>query len=832
MPRQPLAVSLLRERSVSFVGFSRAPMAPTDRMLPARRSALFWIAGLFAILAVGGWLWMRRDREGTPGDPASELASEKVAARFAGSASCRPCHEEAFAAWEHSHHAAAELPISRERHADAFRPERLVSHGTQETKIRERAGHFEIVSRGSDGKPTPFRPARVIGVAPLWQPVVAAPGGRYQVLDVAFDPAEEEWFNVFGDEDRRPDEWGYWANRGMTWNSMCASCHTTDFQKRYDDGNDAYDSRFVELGVGCESCHGPRAEHVESMLQRGPAAPADTSSSRLVSWPPRSFGAGSPGQPLVQPIGSPAAGTLDFYFQACGGCHARRVELTGRFRAGAHFLDHYRPVIPDQTEIYYPDGQVHEEDFEFVSFLSSRMYEQGVRCVHCHEPHSGELRASGNDLCLGCHGGSIDPAKHSGHDPTGEGGQCINCHMPQTVYMQRHRRHDHGFTIPDALLTREHGIPNACNRCHTDRSTEWAIEASERLFGTRLDRWTRTRTRAVARGRTGEADAAPALLDVLAEDPSALWRSVAIELLGDYAFADARVEEALVERLSDEEPIVRATAVRRLDPLGPERLSDHALAKVRALLADPYRVVRNEAAWLLRRGLPNDAPQLAELRHQLQINSDQPTGALQRATFLIDRRALEPLALPRAIDWLERSVEWDPNTAFLQRSLATAYSLDGRSRDAIRALRQATQIEPESSAWHFDLALAHGEIEEYAEAAAALEEALDLDANFARAWYNLALVRDQMRDERAALEAIDAAIRIEPRNADYHFTRATLCESYGQLAAALESVEQALAEVRAEAVRVAASSRRSLELTESGRRLGAYRARLLEALGE
>ena len=34
--------------------------------------------------------------------------------------------------------------------------------------------------------------------------------------------------------------------------------------------------------------------------------------------------------------------------------------------------------------------------------------------------------------------------------------------MPVTTYMQRHPRHDHGFTIPDPLLTKQFGTPNAC----------------------------------------------------------------------------------------------------------------------------------------------------------------------------------------------------------------------------------------------------------------------------------------------------------------------------------------------------------------------------------
>jgi len=59
----------------------------------------------------------------------------------------------------------------------------------------------------------------------------------------------------------------------------------------------------------------------------------------------------------------------------------------------------------------------------------------------------------------------IDPATHSHHGAEGTDATCVTCHMPVTTYMQRHPRHDHGFTIPDPLLTKKFGIPNACNRC-------------------------------------------------------------------------------------------------------------------------------------------------------------------------------------------------------------------------------------------------------------------------------------------------------------------------------------------------------------------------------
>ena len=60
--------------------------------------------------------------------------------------------------------------------------------------------------------------------------------------------------------------------------------------------------------------------------------------------------------------------------------------------------------------------------------------------------------------------------------------------------MQRDPRHDHGFLKPDPLLTKELGIPNACNRCHTDRTVDWAITHADAWYGTKMQSRQRERT--------------------------------------------------------------------------------------------------------------------------------------------------------------------------------------------------------------------------------------------------------------------------------------------------------------------------------------------------
>ena len=172
------------------------------------------------------------------------------------------------------------------------------------------------------------------------------------------------------------------------------------------------------------------------------------------------------------------------------------------------------------------------------------MHTAGVRLIDCHDVHSGQPLFDGNALCMRCHAGGgpfpkaplINPATHTFHKFDSAGSQCVNCHMPQTTYMQRHGRHDHGFTIPDPLLTKQTGIPNACNRCHADKTTDWAVTAAENWYGAKMDRPSRQRAMTIASARRGKDSAKAELLALLNDtNQSFYWRSACVQLLAQWA---------------------------------------------------------------------------------------------------------------------------------------------------------------------------------------------------------------------------------------------------------------------------------------------------------
>ena len=685
-------------------------------------------------------------------------------AAYAGSKRCAECHAAEYEKWKNSHHALAEQDVPPEVIAEAFAPGKPFQHASQQTTPLLEDGKPVLIADGLGGKDEKHRVSHVIGVYPLLQFLVHGTGNRLQATEACWDPTRKEWFNVYGTEDRFAGEWGHWTGRGMNWNSMCAYCHNTRLQKGYDAGKDDYVTTRVERGVGCEACHGAMEDHSE--------------------WQEKNKGL--KGDPTLGRV--PRSAMLDL----CASCHARRGELDGDFLPGHNFLDHFNPGIVDQANLWYPDGQNLDEDFEWAAFTGSRMHAAGVTCANCHDLHSGKRLIADNMLCMQCHmtgalkAPVIDPLQHTFHKPDSTGSDCTTCHMPLTTYMQRHPRHDHGFTSPDPLLTIELGIPNACNRCHTDKTPEWSLGFVEKWYGEKMNKRPRARTRAIAAARRGDPAARDGLLAVLespAETP--YWKAVAAGMLEPWVHEEA-VLPALTRAAASTNALVRAHALRALAPLA-ESGHPAALAQATQSVRDPVRLVRYHAAWALRGRLPEGDPALRELRQTLAHNADQPTGQVQLGLAALARGKPE-----EALRHYSRAVAWDARSPGVRHDFAVILSMIGRNEEARQQMQTAVQLEPGSAEYRFKLALSAAGTGDSAAALAGLEETVKLDPGHARAWHNLGLARAQAGQLPAAIDALGKAEELSPSDPDPCYARATIHLRAGDPAAARAAAQKAL----------------------------------------
>ena len=599
----------------------------------------------------------------------------------------------------------------------------------------------------------------VIACDPLWQYLVELEPGRFQATEMAWDPGQKEWFSVFGSEERTPGEWGHWTGRGMNWNSMCARCHMTACAKNYDAATDAYSSQWIEQGIGCVQCHGAMSGH-ESV---------------------------EPGRQAIENI----SGDPGRMMQTCAACHSRAENLTPSFQLGDAYEDHYRLQLPVDPRLYHPDGQILDEVFVFGSFRHSRMHVARVTCMDCHEPHSGALKLpqENNAICLQCHGAPgrlnaplIDPTAHSFHGPDSPGNRCVECHMVETTYMQRDPRRDHGFIISDPQLASELGVPNACNRCHSDQTLEWALGHYETWYGPKMaGSRHRERARAVADAYGGENGVIGRLLALIETEKVSAWRASLLALAVQVAPANPQTLATATGLLGDGDAFVRGAAVRALANNPASRPA------LETALDDPARLVRLDAAWALSPALPEGSAARRELDVYLDDARDQPGGRYRIAQHLFNRGKFH-----EAVDQVRGAMKWDPLSPVFPDGLGFMLSAQRRPAEAAQAFEQASKLAPDEAQTAFHAALAWSEAGDMARAESMLGEALRRDRSLARAWYNLGLLQARTERLEQARTSLGEAERLSPQEPEFAYALATVLVRLDRKPEARLAAERAL----------------------------------------
>jgi tetratricopeptide (TPR) repeat protein len=686
-------------------------------------------------------------------------------AEYAGSHECQKCHAEVYQKWQHSHHGLAERPLSQRKDAEAFENQKECKFGSQKVQPNTKGERFYVESLGFEKKYENYVVERVIGHAPLRQFLVQGQGGRLHALEACYDPKLKDWFNVYGDEDRQPGEWGHWTGRGMVWNQMCASCHNTRLFKNYDSSKDEYQTRQVEYGVGCESCHGGMKKHVIWQQQKKTEQGKD---------------------PYLNVM------TRDQHTENCAGCHALRTELTGDFVPGESFWDHYQLSLTDLSDTFYPDGQIRGEDYEFTSFLSSKMHQAGVRCSDCHDMHSMKTILPGNLLCMRCHtpGGfpnapAILPTAHSFHGENSTGNQCINCHMPQTLYMQRHWRHDHSFSIPDPQLTIDHAVPNACNRCHQDKDANWSLSAVKQWYGEKPRRATQVRADAIAKARKNSQEAPGLLKNLLMNEKHPMWQATLAACLSPWNDL-ASVRSVLMEVIQrkEVEPVVATQVIRSLE----NQMNQPGVeAVITQQLNAKTRGVRDAAAWVTRTSAKGGSPAHEDLKYRLNLNLDQPSGQMLMMQYHHSQGRVD-----LAIEHAQKAIAWDPYSPPFHHDLALLYSQAGQTTQVIQKLKDALQLNPNEGYWYYELGLAYYENKEIEKAIQVLEIAMQKMPQFSRAAYNLALAYHEQGRSNDAVQILLKAEQYSPQDPDLPYVRATLLVQQKRWIEAQLAVRQAL----------------------------------------
>jgi len=398
------------------------------------------------------------------------------------------------------------------------------------------------------------------------------------------------------------------------WSNACDSCHSVN-PGFADPGVGPGRAQVVDLGIACESCHGPGAQHV---------------SHHQAPW--SRYGQ-TPTDDIVVPNELPP----DLSASLCGVCHGDLVDKGGaperRFLPGDRLEDWNWVVQRDLTQFpeevqaailddderieggYWDDGTVRVVGRDYNGLALTPCHTNGeMDCTTCHSMHDADpvdqLRpeaVQGDAMCSNCHGPEAADPNHSHHPGAGAGGPgCYDCHMPRTTWGLLTAIRAHRVDQPEAAKLWGNR-PHACTLCHLELTRDQQAAALNDWYGQTS---TPVVAPPVAQGRS-------ALLD-LALRGDAVQRGVAavsLALLDTRRSSDlppAVAARVLAELLLDPYTAVRYAAIHALadlpgfedireqDYLGPaelrraarERVIDRASAAVKDLPDDPRVFLR------------------------------------------------------------------------------------------------------------------------------------------------------------------------------------------------------------------------------------------------
>jgi predicted CXXCH cytochrome family protein len=467
------------------------------------------VAAVLAVVLLGGGWWLL-ERAALPLAPPAEWS----AVGSVSSETCAKCHPDHYDSWHRTYHRTMTRDATPENVKGDF-DNAVYEYLGQKTWLTREGDTFfmktvdadwelrraQIAGRGGQTGPpqnAKLRIDRLVGSHWVQEYMHRDGTGKFNRLPVLYHIVEKRWVHSHG-AFLAPEPSDFWAKcRGFAWNDTCLYCHNTGPTKNPIQGSRGetlgYKTEVAELGISCEACHGPGAEHVS--LNQNPAR----------RFQARFAGNGDPS--VVHPERLP----VHRRDEICARCHGALVPKNEMWNKRTHHdpfiagqelgkFNHFFHSEAEQHKLlamnirpedepvdgrFWADGTPLTTALEYNGMALSACYEKGhgkMSCLSCHQMHGDDPNfmlkpgMKTNDACYQCHDDYRDQlASHSRHAADSSGSLCYNCHMPHQVYSLFTTHRSHRIQIPDVKETSSAGKPNACNLCHLDKSLGWTQE--------------------------------------------------------------------------------------------------------------------------------------------------------------------------------------------------------------------------------------------------------------------------------------------------------------------------------------------------------------------
>ncbi|MBS0010891.1 MAG: ammonia-forming cytochrome c nitrite reductase subunit c552 [Bacteroidales bacterium] len=706
-------------------------------------------------------------------EPGSSSLREEMAA-YSGSESCRPCHEKFYQLWHDSYHGLAMQAVTGDfirENIHTFK--QVIRVGTDTFRVSLEGDTLFFTEQQASGTVSRFPAVQAMGGKYIYYFLTPFPGGRLQVLPLAYDCNTESWYNNpesgvrhFEDIEDAPLDW---RNHLYTFNTTCYNCHVSQLETNYDIADNSYNTRWREPGINCETCHGPSYEHIVECVKAGEGnIPEDLK--------------------IVQT----AMYTSEQHNSACGSCHAKATVIAQSFEPGALFYDFFDLITLENPD-FYADGRDLGENYTMTTWeMNKCALASDMHCVDCHTS-SGRYRFAGenaNDACMPCHTDRVNNvSEHTFHDPGSEASKCIACHMPKTSFA-RMDRSDHSFRPPMPRATMVFGSPNACNICHDDQSAEWAERSIQETHRIEYQEETIFKAKLIRKARAGDWSELDKILSGLEEERfDNVYTTSFIRLLE--ACDDPAKWEVMYNLTYHHSPLVRGAAAHSLY----RDRSDKALERLLDLADDQFRVVRLNAAYALS-SLPlsniNETDRarlsqaLMEYEASLVTHPDSWSAHYNLGNYYTKQNEFT-----KALNSYKTSFRIYPEAIMPMVNAGFVYSLMGDYESAEEMFMMVLSLEPGHEAALTNLALLYGEMGDNEMAIQYFRRLLAVSDKNALAAYNLAVLLSQ-KDPGEAVDLSRKAMDWDPGNPKYAYTHAYYLLGSGNTPGAKEILGKAI----------------------------------------